>query len=72
MTLVVCFLFYQGMIVGSRIEINVTVHRPENEKVKDSTLLRGFDTKIDYSEKRNVDSQTMKVNVDNKLTLIHI
>ena len=39
MLLVVCFLFYQGMIVGSRIEINVTVHRPEsnNEKVKDSS-----------------------------------
>ena len=67
MLLVVCFLFYQGMIVGSRIEINVTVHRPEsnNEKVKDSTLLRGFDTKIDYSEKRNVDSKAMKVNVGN-------
>jgi len=68
MTLVVCFLFYQGMIVGSRIEINVTVHRPEsnNEKIKDSTLLRGFDTKIDYSEKVNgIDSKAKKVNVGN-------
>ena len=63
MTLVVCFLFYQGMIVGSRIEINVTVHRPENEKVKDSTLLRGFDTKIDYSKVNGIDSKAKKVNV---------
>ena len=67
--LVVCFLFYQGMIVGSRIEINVTVHRPEsnNDKVKDSstTLLRGFDTKIDYSKVNGVDSKAKKVNVGN-------
>jgi len=55
------------MIVGSRIEINVTVHRPEsnNKKVKDSstTLLRGFDTKIDYSKRDGIDSKAMKVNV---------
>ena len=68
MLLVVCFLFYQGMIVGSRIEINVTVHRPEsnNEKIKDTTtLLRGFDTKIDYSKVNGIDSKAKKVNVGN-------